>query len=770
MNKVIKVFKRRDVWINLVGVILARAVIFSMNPIAMGFFAAMYAEKTGRLVVVLGTIIGMATVMSSVDIIKYALVMLVVIIITALTEYNKRRICTQVMGLLAGIITTALSITKGFLYVNYQYYVILAILEGILIWVISIIFHKGIHYFLYAKKGQLLKNEELISMAVILSLISYAAPTVLVEDFSLGFTLAYLFVAFMGYKYGAGSGAVAGAACGLVIGLGSGVLNVIGIMCILGICAGMFREIGRFGTGIVFLIVSISLGFVYENTMLGVEQIRALTSGVVLFILFPKRFLYPLDLIGKRENENSYAKEKLQTITKNKLHEFSDSFQMLSKTFYKIADTKNSLSRKDVENVFEELSDRLCRDCIKYNYCWKNNYYSTYQAAYSIVGIVDKNGEILESDIPENFARKCINIESFIKETQRSLEMAKLNLGWNNRMAESREAIAGQFGEVANIIKDFAADIYETQGTPSIVEEKLINKLRTYSIDTKKLAVFEKRGGKLEVYLTAKTKKGRCIRAKEAAMVIGQVLGRRFRPSEGTKNIIPKEYETLVFVEDVNFKILSGVARRTKKGEDVSGDNFSFIHLNSGEMIMTLSDGMGSGEEAHEESESVVELLEHFIEAGFKETSAIRLINSVLVLKSNNHFFSTVDMSVINLFTGMCKCIKAGATATFIKRNKWVETICSTSMPIGIFNQVDMDGVSKKLYDGDFVVMMTDGVVDSFPGNHKEKYIENILMTMKSNNPKEIANLILKQALLARKDKVLDDMTVMVVGMWEKVC
>ena len=49
------------------------------------------------------------------------------------------------------------------------------------------------------------------------------------------------------------------------------------------------------------------------------------------------------------------------------------------------------------------------------------------------------------------------------------------------------------------------------------------------------------------------------------------------------------------FVQDVNFKALTGLARATKSGETVSGDNFSFMELRTGELIMMLSDGMGSG-------------------------------------------------------------------------------------------------------------------------------------------------------------------------------
>jgi stage II sporulation protein E len=763
-----KEINKRTVWINIMGVMAARTVLFSMNPVAMAYFSASYAEKTNRLWITLVTILGMSTIMPMVDVIKYGLVMLVVIVITHLAERRGRKVTVPVMGVLAGVVSTALAVTKAMLYVNSEHYILLALLEGILIIALTNLFHMGVHYFTYSKKGQAMNNEEVISVAILLAIFAYALPKVIPWEFSLTEVAIYFFVLFMGYKYGSGSGAVAGAACGVVYCYSNGSLTLIGIMCMLGICAGMFREVGKYGTALSFFVTGVSLGYLYNGTMLEVTQLYPFLAGIGLFLILPPKILYRIDYSEQGSKENSYVKQNLQAITKHKLKEFSESFQKLSKTFYNIADHKSDLSQKEINNIFEELSEKLCRKCPNCTECWKTNYYSTYQAAYSMIDIADKNGVVMVEDIPHDFARRCIQMESFLQETNRSLELAKINLNWHNRMAESREAIAGQLGEVANIIKDFAVELYEPSEIESTVEEQMIRRMRAHHIEVKKLAILEKRGKKQEVYVTARTKKGRCITSKEAANIAGELLGKKMRPSDGTKTIIPKEFETIVLVEDTKFKTLNGMARKTKDGETVSGDSFSFLYLNSGEMIMTLSDGMGSGEEACAESVSVIELLEQFIEAGFREESAIKLINSVMVIKSNKQSFSTVDMSVINLFTGMCEFIKIGSAATFIKRNKWVETIRSTTLPVGVLNHVDFDGASKKLYTGDYVVMMTDGVLDCFPGIHKEKYVEEILLNCKEKKPQDIANLILSKALEYCDEKAPDDMTVIVSGMWEK--
>ena len=60
------------------------------------------------------------------------------------------------------------------------------------------------------------------------------------------------------------------------------------------------------------------------------------------------------------------------------------------------------------------------------------------------------------------------------------------------------------------------------------------------------------------------------------ALALESVLSTRMTAGRYVKNVISKEYEVTTFVQDVNYKALTGLARATKSGETVSGDNFSF--------------------------------------------------------------------------------------------------------------------------------------------------------------------------------------------------
>ena len=103
---------------------------------------------------------------------------------------------------------------------------------------------------------------------------------------------------------------------------------------------------------------------------------------------------------------------------------------------------------------------------------------------------------------------------------------------------------------------------------------------------------------------------------------------------------------------------------------------------------------------------------------------------------------------------------------TFIKRADKVERIRSTSLPIGVVSKLEMNQEVCMLEDGDYVVMLTDGVLDALPVGEQEFILQMIVEGTRKNNPKEIAQYILEQVLECSGEIPVDDMTVLVVGIW----
>ncbi len=135
--------------------------------------------------------------------------------------------------------------------------------------------------------------------------------------------------------------------------------------------------------------------------------------------------------------------------------------------------------------------------------------------------------------------------------------------------------------------------------------------------------------------------------------------------------------------------------------------------LSDGRYIIILSDGMGKGEAAAVESSLAVKTLANLIEAGFDIEIALRTLNSILLLKSEEEIFSTIDIGIFNRNSGRFKLYKVGAASTFVKRGDRVDTVKMAALPMGIVDGLKIDFVSLKLQPGDQIIMVSDGITDS---------------------------------------------------------
>ncbi len=341
---------------------------------------------------------------------------------------------------------------------------------------------------------------------------------------------------------------------------------------------------------------------------------------------------------------------------------------------------------------------------------------------------------------------------------------SKLDLLWNTRLKENRAAVAVQLNEMAQIMTDTVEHVWDTR-TDESLELHLKKKLRAMGLSVHGVLVYCQENKRQEVYLTVNTRRRRCVAVKEVAAALSGLMKKSMMPAKDSRAFVGSERMTIQFVERTNFQVLYGIEKAVKGREQISGDNFSLYHCREGQFIAALSDGMGSGVEAYKESELVVDLLEQFLEAGFTKETAVRMINSALMVRADGQVFSTIDISSLDLYTGVCEFLKVGASTTFIRRENWVETISSTSLPAGVFHKLEPDTVSKKLYDGDMVIMVTDGVMDSLPATHQEALMKDIIMEHDTGNPGELAAYILGRVCQYQDREPADDMTVLAVSL-----
>ncbi|NLJ81432.1 MAG: SpoIIE family protein phosphatase [Firmicutes bacterium] len=212
------------------------------------------------------------------------------------------------------------------------------------------------------------------------------------------------------------------------------------------------------------------------------------------------------------------------------------------------------------------------------------------------------------------------------------------------------------------------------------------------------------------------------------------------------------------------------VGRAKIAQQEISGDSQVIFEITSSKVAILLSDGMGVGLRAHTESSIAVRLLERMIKAGYHLSTAVSLINNLLLLRNKDEMFVTIDLVVVDLFTGQLEFVKIGSAPSFIKRGGEIEIIYNHSLPVGVLSQVDVESEKRALQEGALLVMTTDGVLDAQRNiARKDEWMcWNLKRIKDTADMAGIAEKILAESLEIANGQVKDDMMVVVARLVRK--
>ncbi len=449
-----------------------------------------------------------------------------------------------------------------------------------------------------------------------------------------------------------------------------------------------------------------------------------------------------------------------------KLEGYAESFEKLSRTFDRMNRYKEDFTAEELSRMQTEVTGRVCIACGQSAICWASEDPPMYQVLYRFLQTLQKGQDIEENT--KELEEHCPYYGEMVEQILQIFEKAKLNMAWYNRLQENREVIAQQLNAMAYIMEDCARENKDISRQEGKMLATVKYSLKEAGVLIENLKILEKSSGKKEILLQGSSRSSRCLSVRELAKLISHTAGIRYVSDRENRALVGQESALYRFLEDSRYSIYYGIARMMKEGEQLSGDNFSFLPLDNGKFVMSLSDGMGCGVQACRESEMVIDLLEKFLEAGFHPETAIRMMNSAMVTHGENNLFSTVDVMQADLDTGQCEFYKIGASATFIKRGSQIECITGDDPPIGVFSKMDIHTIRRKLENGDFVIMVSDGVLDHLHVKDAREAMTDILRSLDTKNPDQMAKQILERILLFTGGQAKDDMTVLTAGIWEK--
>lgn len=514
------------------------------------------------------------------------------------------------------------------------------------------------------------------------------------------------------------------------------------------------------------IIISFLLYSGFSPAIFDIRQVIIESIITVLIFLFIPGFVWEesfanLKVKGNERNNKELKISFIENTFKQHLLELGKVFNELSSTFKdSIPDEKKDDS---IDDFIYILRKKNCQRCPRVNICWNKERSDTIERVRRLINAGEKRGNINKTLVIEFFGGKCPYVDKVNGNFKNSFELYQINKFWKKRLAEKQKIVSEQLSGIGSIIKGFSSSAKLTlKDNPSL--EHIKEKARRAGIE---IYDIEENTSLNIPMVNLKVKMEPCTGNEPCKDVFLPLLesefGYSFRILKGECGSKLKDRPCeILYGPRGRFELDMTVIQRPLSG-NIPGDSYLYKPLKDGKDLIALSDGMGVGKKAARESKAALKLLDKIIDAGFDQNLAIKTINSALYLRNQEESFTTLDIGFFDTFTGEITFNKIGAAASFVKKGWHVEVIKSASLPVGILNKIEITSQKVQLSDGDFVIIVSDGVLDIKANiKDKEAWFKQVLQNSSFDKVEDLGEYL--NEIIEEQEKLIrDDLTLIVI-------
>lgn len=575
------------------------------------------------------------------------------------------------------------------------------------------------------------------------------------ENISLGRIIAITAVLLCARYGGVNGGAVCGIATGAVFSIAS---RAQGFVCsgfaFGGLIAGMFAPVGKLGCAIAFLISNgiMSLAF-GQNTQLAAVLIESLIGSVV-FMILPKEVGNIISPVFSNEKNSSLG----ETLRKNIVMRLD----FASKAIYNVRNDVNSVSDKlkdlyspSFSVVCENVEKEVCNNCGLKTYCYEHRQGVTRDDFFRLEELLEAQGRISESDVEDAFVKNCCKKGEIARSMNLNYREYLSAIEAQRRVSDVRGVVAGQFSGVSDILSDLSDEFKNTMRCDLDSSERIISSLSALGAIPVECICLVSDGGRMSVELELSSKGDSKLSKGTIMREVSKCCGRRFDlPTVTCEGDRIRAALCEMPVYDVEIGSDQHIANNGK----LCGDCLDYFNDGFGKTYALVCDGMGTGGRAAVDGNMAVSVMGRLLRSGLSADSSLQIVNSALMVKSEDESLSTLDLTGVDLYTGKVTLKKAGAPATFVRKNGRVMVREMPSLPVGILNGVKFSSDTVNLSSGDMVVMVSDGVITG-----DEKWLEKLIRSWNEGSTQELARAVVDEAIKRRGDSPDDDITALAI-------
>ncbi len=754
------------------GFFLGRAVLLDeLTPFASAFTAAAaWVFPASGAPAALGAIAGIVSSQ------KNVLINAITVLLVLFLSLGLPRKVKNPWLALSGIVFTLHVITKaGYLAFtdSLPYDYIAVLFEAVFAGVCTLIFFCAFPSFRKLDGVQNLNAEELFCIFILLTAAVAGAGNLKIWEISLQGFLSRLIILTAALIGGMGQGAAAGALMGIIPGLANtGVPVMMGAYSFAGLLAGIGRTLGKPGVAMGFLLGNILLTIYLQNFSYLVAVMAETGLSMVFFFALPPGYVQKISASLAVFSFVPKDSHKIQAVVTGRMRKWSHIFRELSQS-YAAAGTASPNYREEpaLQSLFNEIGSKVCNGCGLFRTCWEREFYRTYQSFLDMFTLVEIYGQVTAEDLPEILKRRCTRAKELAITITCLYDTYKLNRYWSRRFMESKEILSEQLKSVSEVIEGLTQQLHLELETYAQKEVFLKEKLKQAGVPVVEVKIYQSKDGNREIFL----KRQPCADQQNCYQYMVPLISQLteesfFLPSQNCTGV-KEGLCHLRLYPALKYQVKIGVAKIGKGGSPVSGDSYAFIPLKGAKFTFLLSDGMGAGNQAALQSSTAVSLLEHLLESGIAVELALKTVNSLMMLRFVGDDFATIDMVMLDLQSGQAEFFKVGAPPSFIARGRRITQVRAASLPAGIVKDIDVTSVTKNLSKGDLLVILSDGLLDSYRGSReKEEWVKEVLSDASGLDPQAVADLFLKlaQTNAGGSAHLSDDITVIAARLEEK--
>lgn len=748
---------------NIIFIILSFAMantsfLGDSSPFSLVLFGVASVFNVPLLLVLISTLIGIlikeVTLNIIIKLLAFFVVFTLITVIVNIEGVSKKLSVFFKFIISLGIVEVFYNLIQGTLVTGIFTYLSNIAVAAILYFV----FVSGIYVLTNISKGYVFSKEEKIAMIVVVGLALSVFNNLSIMSLSVFNILVLILVLIFGWKNGWITGAATGLILGLILTFVSDVnMTYVVTLAFSGFISGILSKIGKIAIVIGFIIGNLYIAYYANGFSELTMRISELLIASVVLLFMPKVFETKLDRIFNKNKslENPYQNMlDSSTSVKEKIGAMSDVFDSIASVVVDVNEEDKIETREVIKKYIENTINEKCLGCDRRKNCLNEEKLNL---------VVDYVANKLENN--ENIDEKMLDFncelsKDFVKDIYEVYNSMKLMRILKEKEKSNANKLSNQYKEVSKILSNISKNIKSDLIKLDKKQEKLREELKFYGYLVYE-DEFKEDDSVIEYTFVTNILSNIDKQKKEIVSIVSNILEKPM-VIKLILNSSKSEKSKIKVISTPEFSIQSSVINMAKNGEEISGDSYLIDELQDLKHISVISDGEGSGRSASKSSRMVIDMLERLLSGGFDECGAIEIINSVLKLKADSENSSTLDSMIIDLKNGNSQYIKLGAAPTYLVHEGKIITINNMNIPVGLSDSVDYLPISKKLYDKDIIIQISDGILNDcadISNNYFTECLKNIDI---NRTPKIIVDELYRHILKENKNILKDDITIIV--------